>query len=187
MKKFWSYVGYGVAACVLLAIPLVAVQWLLENLPLVDKIGELLQRIEAPALGVVLGVVGAILFLALLGFVVRRFLWDALSRIPVLGTLITSGQQLASFLGTLDRESRELVVWVSLRFYRSLGIVMSRTTDEDGTEYATVYLLSSSGQFQGNQIVSVKARWLVYPGWTVDEAIVFSSSGGALVPPAGGG
>ena len=113
----------------------------------------------------------------------RRYLWDALTKTPVIGTLITSGEQLSKALSGLDRNSRELVVWVSFRFYRSLGIVMSKTRDEDGTEYASVYLLSGAGQFQGNTICSVKARWLVYPGWTVDEAVVFSSSGGAVVPP----
>ena len=180
--RFWSYVGYGVAACIFLVIPLIAIDWLLKNLPFVGVLVEFVQQLEAPGIGIILGILAAILLLGLMGWVLRRFLWDSLSRAPVIGTLMTSSQQLAKVMGSIDRTRRDVVVWVTFRFYRHLGVVSSRNTDPDGTEYATVYLLSGTGQFQGNSLCNVQVNRLVFPGWTVDDAIVFSSSGGAVVP-----
>ena len=36
-KRFWSYVGYGVGAVIALVIPLVAIQWLVQNIPFVES------------------------------------------------------------------------------------------------------------------------------------------------------
>lgn len=181
-KKFWSYVGYGVAACVILAIPLIAVDWLLKNLPFVDDILEFLSGLESPGLSFFVAAGLAILALGLMGYVLRRHLWGYLSGLPVIGTLMTSGQQLSIALGKIDRTRTDLIVWASFRFYRELGIVMSKTVDQKGQEWTTIYLLSGAGQFQGNSIISVKSHLVEYPGWTVDDAVVFSSSGGAVVP-----
>ena len=117
-----------------------------------------------------------------MGWVLRRLLWNSLTQLPIIGTVLTSTQRFAEAVSHLDRTSRDEVAWVSMRYYRTLGVVVSRTTDEDGTEYANVYLLSGAGQFQGNQIVNVRVSDLVFPGWTIDEALVFSSAGGAVVP-----
>ena len=183
-KRFWGYVGYGVGACVFLAIPLIAIDWLFKQIPYLGTLLDRLQQIGTPGLGVVLGLIAAVLFLAVLGWVLRRCLWNWVTRLPIVGTLVTSSQQFAHAVSHLDRDSRDKVVWVSLRYYRTLGVVVSRTKDEDGTEYATVFLLSGAGQFQGNQLISVRVSGLRFPGWTVDEAIVYSSSGGAVVPNA---
>ena len=184
-KRFWAYVGYGAAACLLLAIPLVAIDWLLKNLPFLPQLVAYVQGFENAAVTAVVGLVVGLLFLALLGWILRRHLWSAVTNAPVIGTLVTSGQQFAHAMGALDHSRRDLVVWVQLLRYRQLGVVVSRTTDADGTEYASVFVLAGAGQFQGNQIWSVKADKLIYPGWTVDDAVVYSSSGGAVVPQAG--
>ena len=181
-KRFWSYVGYGVAACIFLVIPLIAIDWLVKNLPFLGAMIDFVEGLEAPGVGIILGILGVVLLLALMGWVLRRFLWDSLTKAPVIGTLMTSSQQLAKAMGSIDRTRRDVVVWVTFRFYRHLGIVSSRNRDPDGTEYATVYLLSGTGQFQGNSLCNVRVDRLVFPGWTVDDAIVFSSSGGAVVP-----
>ena len=181
-ESFKAYVGYGIAACILLAIPLVAIDWLLKNLPFVGAILDWLDDFEQPAVAAIVGIVVAVVLLGLTGWVLRRFLWDALSHAPVIGTLMTSSQQFAKAMASIDRKSRDLVVWMQLFHYRTLAVVVSRTKDADGSEFATLYVLNGAGQFQGNQICSVRADTLIYPGWTVDEAIVFSSSGGAVVP-----
>ena len=182
LKRFGSYVGYGVAACILLAIPLIAIDWLFKNLPFVDVVFGSLQTMDQPIVAVVIGLCVSVAVLALLGWVLRRFLWDALSRAPVIGTLMTTSQQFAEAMASIDRERRDLVVWLQLLRYRTLCIIVSKTRDDDGTEFATLYVLNGAGQFQGNQICSAKVEDLIFPGWTVDEAVVFSSAGGAVVP-----
>lgn len=183
-RSFWSYFGYGVGACVLLAIPLLAIDWLAQNLPFLRDLLDTARGAESPGVAIAAAIFLSVAALAALGFVLRQYLWDALARVPVVGTILSSGEQLAMALSRLDRTSRELVVWVTLPLYdyRALGVIMGRTRDEDGTVFATVYLLSGAGQFQGNTICSVQIEKLVFPGWTVDDAIVFSSSGGAVVP-----
>ena len=180
--RFRSYVGWGLVACVFLVVPLIALDWLVKNLPFLDDFLAWLKRIDTPIIAIGLGLVVAVAALATLGWLLRRVFWDRLSGVPVLGTLLTSGQQLAKALERVDRERQDLVVWMPALRYRSLGVIMSYSEDADGTEYANVYVFYGAGQFQGNQIANVELSSLTFPGWTVDEAIVFSSSGGAVVP-----
>ena len=107
---FWAYVGYGVSACVLLAIPLIAIDWLLKNLPGAREVLDYLAEMGTPVVAVGLGLVLVILLLAILGFVLRQYLWDRLSRLPVLGTLMTSGQQLAKALASILHAGDRLVL-----------------------------------------------------------------------------
>ena len=182
VKGFWTNVGYGLAAGILLVLPGVIIYWVFQQLPFLGQLFAWIQSIDAPGIAGVLTIVAILFALALTGFIVRRFLWDWISGLPVIGTLVTSSQQFAKVVGSMDRSRRDVVVWVTFRFYRHLGVVSGRTVDPDGTEWVNVYVLSGTGQFQGNSICNIQADRVVYPGWTIDDAIVFSSSGGAVVP-----
>lgn len=144
---------------------------------------ETLSNSRLPGLGAaVVVVLATALTLALTGFVVRRFLWAHLTRIPVLATLTRGVDQVTAQLRAGGPLRRDRVVWVPWpnENLQTLGVVTGPgATPGETPAWLTVTLFSTAGHVTGGMLRRVRSELVTYPGWTIDEAVAFVSSSGA--------
>lgn len=177
-----TYVVYGVVTCAVILVPWIAVEQLVERIPLAGSAIEALWDSELPTLSVaVIIVLGTVLALALVGWVVRKFLWDRLASVPILATFTSGVEQVSEQLLAGSLPGRDRVVWVPWpsEELQTIGVVTGPGAAPGETQaWLTVVMLPTAGQVTGGMLRRVRSELVTYPGWTIDEALAFVSTSG---------
>lgn len=183
-RGFWSglfgYLVYGIVFCALILVPWAVVDALIERLPFTGNLEDLVARLGVPR--AVSGLLLSIPVLVFLGWLLRGPLWGKLRRLPVVGRLLLTTDRVVDALDETDGDRRDLCVWLSwpTESVRTVGIVTGRARSAEGEEALTVYVMPTSGTVRGGMLRIVSPDKVTYPGWTVDEAIEFVTTGGAV-------
>ncbi len=132
-----------------------------------------------------------VLFIILVGLLARRVVGQKLlswlelliARIPLAKTIYGSARQLLDLLQTKpDGTQRVVLIDFPHRDMKSVGLVTRILHDElTGAELAAVYVPTTPNPTSGYLEV-VPMEQLTPTDWTVDEAMTFIISGGAVSP-----
>lgn len=164
-----------------------SVEPILRNIALSNP--EILGWIDAPFMMTVVATSFTILLLIGVGMFARRVVgqralaWFELmvSRIPLVNTLYGSARKLLDLLQTKPGTTQRVVlIDFPHREMKSVGLV-TRTLREKGTgrELAAVYVPTTPNPTSG-YLELVPVELLTPTDWTVDEAMAFIISGGAV-------
>ncbi len=171
-----SHVGAPVVAALALALSAAfpaAAAWLSQ---------EWLQSIIA--------FIGTILFLYLVGFATNRVFGQRLlngfenliSRIPLVHTIYGGAKKLMNMLSTKPAGTQRVVL---IDFpspeLKSIGFVTRLFSDAKGRELAAVYVPTTPNP-TGGYLEIVPVEKLVATDWSMDQAMAFILSGGAVGP-----
>ncbi|WP_093139710.1 DUF502 domain-containing protein [Pseudoxanthomonas sp. GM95] len=139
----------------------------------------------------VIALVATLLVILLVGFLARRVVGQTLlrwfealiSRVPLASTIYTSARQLLDMLQTKPGSTQRVVlIDFPHRDMKSVGLV-TRVMREEGTgrELAAVYVPTTPNPTSG-YLEIVPVELLTPTDWTVDQAMSFIISGGAVAP-----
>jgi uncharacterized membrane protein len=154
--------------------------------------GQVADMVLSPWFESILAVLLVLLGLYLLGWVATRVVgrrllgvFDALvSRIPLVNTIYSSVQQFLSVLQTKPNGvHRVVLIDFPSPEMKTVGFVTRTLVDADtGRNLAAVYVPTTPNPTSGYlEIVPVEK--LISTTWTMDEAMTFIISGGAVAPP----
>ena len=184
LSALLRYLLYGVVTCALVAVPWIAVDELVKRFPALGEAMNWLRGVKLPAPGGwILALLALVVALALVGWVVRRFVWDRLTAMPLFRNFLPSVEQLGDQLRVGEGRRRDVVVWVATPSdsVRTLGLVTGRLAAPTGEEeWLAVVLFPTAGHLRGGPLRAVAPALVSYPGWTVDEALAFVTSSGAV-------
>lgn len=190
LSTFLGYLVYGVVACVVVLVPWMATEELFKRIPGGATLKAWLRSLELSGpLEWMLAVVTVACALAAVGWLIRRFLWSWLERVPILRSVVSGLERFSDQLRGGGPPARDLVVWVAWpnEQMQTLGLVTGQVPGP-GTEapWLTVVLLTTAGQIKGGSLRIIDPALATYPGWTVDQALAFVNSSGRLAgaPPA---
>ncbi len=152
---------------------------------------DLAELITTPWLQNILAVVLIIVALYVLGWLTTRVLGRRLiglfevliERIPLVKTVYGSVKKLISVLQTKpDEVQRVVLIEFPSKDMKTVGFVTRILTDDNtGRQLAAVYVPTTPNPTSGYlEIVPVEN--LISTNWTIDEAMTFIVSGGAIAP-----
>lgn len=138
-----------------------------------------------------IALVATLLVILLVGFLARRVVGQTLlrwfealiRRVPLASTIYTSARQLLDMLQTKPGSTQRVVlIDFPHRDMKSVGLV-TRVMREEGTgrELAAVYVPTTPNP-TGGYLEIVPVELLTPTDWTVDQAMSFIISGGAVAP-----
>ena len=138
-----------------------------------------------------IGAIGTVLFIVAIGWLATRVLgqrliaaFDALlTRIPLVQTIYGGTKKLLDLMQTKpDGTNRVVLIDFPHREMKTVGLV-TRTLRDDATgkEYATVYVPTTPNPTSGYLEV-VPVEKLTPTDWTMEQAMAFIISGGAVAP-----
>jgi uncharacterized membrane protein len=141
----------------------------------------------------IIALVATLLVIVLVGFLARRVVgqtvlgWfeSLIRRVPLASTIYTSARQLLDMLQTKPGSTQRVVlIDFPHRDMKSVGLV-TRVMREEGTgrELAAVYVPTTPNPTSG-YLEIVPVELLTPTDWTVDQAMSFIISGGAVAPDA---
>jgi len=198
-----------VLAGIFTAIPIVVTWWILKlvfqllrdfGAPTVSGIGRAIrpywprasEALMNPWFDSILAVILVLVGLYLLGWIATRVigrrllaLFDALvHRIPLVNTIYSSVQK---FIAVLQQKPNGVHRVVLIDFpspeMKTVGFVTRTLVDSDtGRELAAVYVPTTPNPTSG-YLEIVPLEKVISTNWTVDEAMTFIISGGAVAPP----
>lgn len=120
--------------------------------------------------------------LTLLGWLIRRFVWDRLTRTRLVRTLVPGIETLSERLeiaGTRRRDAVVFAAWPNDRML-TVGVVTGQVASPDGGDpWLAVLLFPTAGQLKGSMLRILDPLLVTYPGWTLEEAMAFVTSLGA--------
>jgi len=147
--------------------------------------------LHADAVQATIGVIATILLILLVGWLARRVLGQRMLgglealvlRIPLAGTIYSSARKLLDILQTKpDGTQRVVLIDFPHDAMKAVGLV-TRVIREHGTgrELAAVYVPTTPNPTSG-YLEIVPLERLTPTDWTVDQAMSFIISGGAVAP-----
>jgi uncharacterized membrane protein len=185
-SRFLRYVLYGVITCVGFILPWIAVEGFLRRLPGGGDLGHVVRGFGLPdPIRALILVVVLLLALGLVGWLGQRFLWPRLANVPLFHNLVPGVERWAENLGAAEERHPLSVVWVAWPSakIRTLGVVTGRIRDPgEGPRRLAVALLPGAGQLKSAMLRVVDADQVEATDWTLDEALSFVTSSGALGP-----
>jgi uncharacterized membrane protein len=139
----------------------------------------------------VIALIATLLVILLVGFLTRRVVGQTLlrwfesliRRVPLASTIYTSARQLLDMLQTKPGSTQRVVlIDFPHRDMKAVGLV-TRVMREEGTgrELAAVYVPTTPNP-TGGYLEIVPVDLLTPTDWTVDQAMSFIISGGAVAP-----
>lgn len=141
----------------------------------------------------VIALVATLLVIVLVGFLTRRVVGQTLlrwfesliRRVPLASTIYTSARQLLDILQTKPGSTQRVVlIDFPHRDMKSVGLVTRVMREQDtGRELAAVYVPTTPNPTSG-YLEIVPVELLTPTDWSVDQAMSFIISGGAVAPDA---
>ena len=187
LNRLSGYVVYGLFVCLLVIGIWIAVEEMLERIPDLGRATAFLADLDLSGpIEAVIAIAVVLVVLAVLGWLVREVLWDWLEAIPILGGLVSSIDQLRDRLNNKHPDSRELVVWVAWPSEKmhTLAIITGQVPGPDaGQSWLSVVLFPTAGQYKNGMLRIISPELVRYPGWTINEAMTFINSSGAVTGP----
>lgn len=192
----------------LTAIPIMVTYLLFEFLlgalsslgsPMIATIARLLQRVSPafaeifvnPIVQSVLGILLVLLILYILGWAAKRVIGrrilgrvdKIMNRIPLVQTIYGATKKLIdTFQQTPDGVQRVVLINFPSPEMKTVGFVTKIMTDKDtGQKLAAVYVPTTPNPTSG-YLEIVPLEQLVSTDWTMDDAMTFIVSGGAVAP-----
>lgn len=151
----------------------------------------LAEIIQAPWLMNILGVLFTILGLYLLGWITTRVIGKRLldvfeyfiHKIPLVQSIYGAVKKFLSVLQTQpDNVQRVVLIEFPSKYMKTVGFVTRVLTDENtGQQLAAVYVPTTPNPTSG-YLEIVPLENLVSTDWSMDEAMTFIISGGAVAP-----
>jgi len=164
--------------------------WVVARLHPARSLQQLLQ--EHAWVGDLLAIVLLVMLIYLVGLLVGHFVGRQLvmafehlmQRIPVIKNVYGSARKLIAVLGEKpDNVQRVVLIDFPHRDMKTVGLVTRTMVDANtGEELAAVYVPTTPNPTSG-YLEIVPLRLLTPTDWTMDQAMQFIISGGAVAPP----
>lgn len=204
MKNFGAYTLSGVLTVIPLLITWLVVEFVFRQLLLIGRpivasirqtaahyMPEFAERISWPLVDDILAIILTLAGFYLLGLAVNRVIGRrilaafeaALSRVPIVTKIYGGVKQLISALDKKpDGMARVVLVDFPSKEMKAVGLVTRIMTDQDtGRKLAIVYVPTTPNPTSGYLEV-VPLERVVPTDWTLDEAMNFVISAGAVAP-----
>lgn len=204
MKNFGTYTISGVLTVIPLLITWLVVEFVFRQLLLIGRpivawfrqsashyMPELAERISWPLVDDLLSILLTLLGLYLLGWAVNRVVGrkilttfeDFLGRLPIITKIYGGVKQLISVIEKKpDGTARVVLIDFPSKEMKAVGLVTRMMTDQDtGRKLAIVYVPTTPNPTSGYLEV-VPLERVVPTDWTLDEAMNFVISAGAVAP-----
>jgi len=182
IQNMLVYVLYGILTAVVAAYIWSLVEQLLDSVPLVNQASA--HFTSTPFSGSIFSAIFLVFVgLIFVGYLSKRFIWDRLADLPIVEGLTSTVGQVSKKLLSGAEESRGRVVWVKWpnEELQTIGIIAGGGTyDPAETEWFSIVLFPTAGSISGGMLRRAKPELVTGADMTIEEALAFVKSSGAI-------